>query len=254
MKHTIYAAIFLSLLLPVSSMDAQGLNEPSTILHRAIETHSDRLMRKFFESWAHASDALRRNAETPAQRDAEAIFSAVWSPKEFHRLAWGWTADTIPSRSLPPYIVILSSVQMRAYKISSDSLRATVRKVVYEDEPESDPVPFDSLYFMAPPHLYGAKTLFYLEGYLNALDKYMRGWDSNSKANMAFISKYVSLSCHMGGCGAIGVPEITSIIINTKRDRADVPYRLGEHGGTASLSKTNGKWRVTSASMASWIE
>ena len=253
-KYLLLIAIINVFLLHVPTLTAQQSNVPASILREAIDTHSDALMRKFFESWSYASNAIRKKAQTSVQREAEAIFEAAWNPTEFHRLVWGWTADTIPTRLLPPYIVILPSVQIRSYKVSSDSIRAATRKIIYEEEPESNPVPFDSLYYMAPAHLHGAKTLFYLDEYLETLDKYMRGSDSNSKANTAFIGKYVSLSCHMGGCGAIGSPEISSIIINSKRTRADVPYRLGEKGGDASLSKIKGKWHVTSASMSDLIE
>jgi hypothetical protein len=250
----IYISIFVAYLLPGTSLKAQRANDPASILQRAIETHSDVLMRKFFESWVQASNTLRRKIQTTTQQDAEAIFEAVWNPEKSHLLGCGWTADTIPPRSLPRYIVLSPSVHVRAYKILSDSLRDATHRDYVMEIPETQPIPFDSLYFMAPSHLYGAKTLFYLQEYLSALDKYMRWPDSNYKANTAFISKFVSISCHMLGCVAIGAPQITSIIINQSRDRADVPYRLGETGGTASLSKVKNRWQITSVSMSNMIE
>ena len=231
MKAWCWFVLILVLCGPTSPCKSQHRADPFVTLRKGIETRSDKLMREFFEAWLRASDKLRKKPANKLQSEAEAVFEAVWNPADRGAIEWG-TGSNMKAPSLPPYIVFLPSI-----KVFANSY---------------DTVASDSLLFAVPKRMHGSKTLAYIESYVDSLHWYM-SFRSNNHENENFIAKYVSISCHMMGCTAVGEPAIGFIRFRGNTE-AVVPYWISMHGAEATLNKINSKWRVTRAGRTGAIE
>jgi len=200
-----------------SSCIAQQKNDPFEALKKGVQNRSDSLMNIFFEVWLKSSDSVRKKPTTPLQKEAESIVELLLDPAQ-------------RQGTLPPFIVLSPKIQ-----IYSDTRPGYI---------------VDYLENMYPRKLFGSKTLFYNEEYIEATNPYVRDLRSPDRS---YVAKFTAMSCHEGGCGVSFEPAITSIRFSENDTVAYVQAAMREAGWNITLSKTNGKWKEIKRQMT-WIE
>jgi hypothetical protein len=201
--------IFLFLLLAASPSYSLAQQNAFKALRKGMELHSDSLMRTFFEAWYKSSKPLRKKPHTLLQRESEAIVEILWNPN-------------YQSDLQPPYIAPQSIVP------------------IYIDSESS---PSDSLYNMFPETFYKSKDLVPIEKFEDSLGKYL-STDFKNRKDQDYISWFITLSCHMTGCGIGGEPFIEEVKFDRTIQKADVSYWQDMEGREATFSKVNGKWQL----------
>ncbi|HZK76978.1 MAG TPA: hypothetical protein VFD13_08730, partial [Candidatus Kapabacteria bacterium] len=174
------------LLAPADLSQCFAQTEPFDALRNGMQFHSDSLMHEFFEAWFQSSEAIRKKPVSALQMEAEELVETMWNPANYHALLWGWTADSIAPRQPPPYLVVWPVIK------------------IYTDAGAS--LPMDSLENMLPSMLYDSKTLLYNGPFINSIWKLLNRRNPNHNADQEYLSKFVTISCHMGGCGVLGEP------------------------------------------------
>jgi hypothetical protein len=213
LRHFVISVVLASAM--ASCCLAQEKKDPFEALKKGVQGRSDSLMSIFFEAWYKASDSVRKEPTTSLEKEAESIVELLLAQ---------------PKRTLPPFIVLSPKIE------------------IYSDTHPGYIV--DYLENMYPRKLFGSKTLFYSEKYIEATEPYLRGIGN---PDGIYICKFTAMSCHMGGCGVSLEPVITSIRFSENDTVAYVQAAMREAGWDISLSKTNGKWKEIKRSMT-WVE
>jgi hypothetical protein len=212
-KRIVFAFLIIAA-MPTCSMAQQN---PFDALRDGMKLHSDSLVRVFFESWFRISEVQRKEPATVLQKEGEEIV-------EF--LSINLTEN---HKSFAPYILINPIVK------------------IYFDTSQR---PEDSLQNMFPEKFLGSKTLVYNKKYVDAIERYLLGWQNKEREE---VSKFTALSCHEGGCGVMFEPVISSIRFSQKNQTALVRSAMNERGWDITLSKADGQWKIIGR-MMKWIE
>ena len=223
--------IFSAILTSVISASAFAQSNPYEYLQRGMEMRSDSLMQNFFEAWFDSSNVIRKQAISNLERDAEDVVMTIWNPSYYSTFVLGLPKDSSHPRYLPPYIVLPHII-----RIYSNAYRN---------------IPVDSLQGIFPSSLFGSKVLFYNQRFINETRKFLMRRNLDDTGNQEYLEKFVTVSCHMGGCSVIGSPTIGSIVF--RDNTAIVDFSLGGEGFEVTLLKASGKWKVVKREMK-WIE